>query len=99
MEHHSRKRETHFATLTPKNVGVVSSTVYTLPSNNKKEEGDGEPQQEPSASQAAHQPNKRTKCNLRLPHPAHRFHCCTFYLVYYWETDSSLQDALLTQGH
>lgn len=45
--------------LTPKNVGrslSAGGTVYTLPSNNKKREGGGEPQQEPSASQAAHQP-------------------------------------------
>lgn len=34
----------------------IGGTVYTLPSNNKKREGGGEPQQEPSASQAAHQP-------------------------------------------
>lgn len=64
-------------------------------------EGDGGPQQEPSALQAARQPNKRIKCNLRkppLPAPAHLLHWGTFYLVYYWEEDFSLHGALLTQG-
>lgn len=60
MEHPLRKRKNALYNAHTQNCGdePIGGTVYTLPSNNKKRGGGGEPQREPAASQAAHQPNK-----------------------------------------
>lgn len=85
--------------LTSQNVGIVSVTVYTLPSNKRRGWRTAAGTLCITSSSTAKLKNKMQSPKAPLLSPAHLLHWGTFYLVYYWEEDFSLHGALLTQGH